>query len=60
MSTPTLPIEGITRCGYCGQRLTMHAVDDWRCARCAPELAQITTPTEWVEWQRKTWKRYGL
>ena len=54
MSGPaTLPIEGATRCGYCGTRLVLWTADDWRCPDCAPEVARIQTAEEWVMWARR-------
>jgi tRNA(Ile2) C34 agmatinyltransferase TiaS len=43
-----LPLRGETRCGYCGDRLTLQPRGDWRCASCGPQLDKVKTVAQWV------------
>lgn len=57
--TPYLPLVGATRCGYCGDRLTLQPEGDWACERCRPALREIKTWAQWSAFMRESQRRYG-
>lgn len=66
MTQMSLPVDEVkTLCGYCGHRLVavlrrLRNVDVpvtlYECARCAPLLRAIQTPSEWNQFLREAMK----